>query len=186
MRESLKTTEFVYTKGIIEFVLHLNSTKKAIHPYVVYFKEAKDDVEVEIALQWNSSYSESIYTYFNNIHTIEGGTHLSGFRGALTRTLNSYAQNKNLLKDLNSLEGEDIREGLTVVISTKVLEPQFEGQTKTKLGNSEVRGVVEKLVNHHLLDWLDRHPSQAKVIVGKCVESARARIVAMKSSRLGS
>lgn len=179
-----KTSEFVYSKGIVEFVLHLNATKKAIHPYVMYFKEKKDDVEVEIALQWSGSYSESIYTYCNNIHTIEGGTHLSGFRGALTRTLNAYAQSKNLLKDLDHLEGEDVREGLTVVISTKIFDPQFEGQTKTKLGNSEVRGVVEKLVNQHLLDWLDRHPSQAKVIVGKCVESSRARIAARKARDL--
>lgn len=179
-----KKVDFLYTKGMEEFVLHLNSTKKALHPHVIHFKEMKDDVDVEIALQWNSSYSESIYTYCNNIRTLEGGTHLVGFRGALTRTLNSYAQNKNLLKNLESLDGEDVREGVTVVISTKVLEPQFEGQTKTKLGNSEVRGVVEKLVNHYLLDWLDRHPSQSKVIIGKCVESARARIAARKARDL--
>ena len=179
-----KDVTFSYKRGIIEFVLHLNAVKKAIHSDVIYFKEVKDNVEVEVAMQWSGSYSESIHAYCNNINTVEGGTHLVGFRGALTRTINSYAQSKNLLKDLESLEGDDVREGLTVVISTKVLEPQFEGQTKTKLGNSEVKGVVEKLVNKYLSDWLDRFPSEAKVIIGKCVESARARVAARKARDL--
>ena len=128
-----KKQEFKYTNGIQEFVSYMNQSKKAVHSDVVYFKAQKEKVEVEIALQWNDSYSESIFTYCNNINTIEGGTHLIGFRGALTRTTNTYAQQKNLLKDLKvSLEGEDIREGLAAVVSVKVPEPQFEGQTKNE------------------------------------------------------
>jgi DNA gyrase subunit B len=152
---------------------------------VIFFKGEKDTVEVEVAMQWNDSYSESIFSYCNNINTHEGGTHLIGFRGALTRTTNSYASDKNLLKDLKiALEGEDIREGLAAVISVKVREPQFEGQTKTKLGNTEVKGIVESLVNDKLADWLDRNPSVAKSIVGKCVEAARARDAARKARDL--
>jgi len=177
--------DFHYTQGIMEFVSHMNETKKAAHPEVIFFKGVKDDVEVEIAMQWNDSYSESIYSYCNNINTIEGGTHLIGFRTALTRTANSYAANKNLIKDLEAnLEGEDIREGLAAVISVKVREPQFEGQTKTKLGNNEVKGAVESLVNDKLSDWFDRNPNLAKTIVTKCVEAARARLAARKARDL--
>lgn len=177
--------EFQFSNGIMEFVSHMNETKKSTHPEVIFFKGSKDDVECEIAMQWNDSYSESIYTYCNNINTIEGGTHLIGFRGALTRTANTYAANKNLLKDLGgNLEGEDIREGLAAVISVKVREPQFEGQTKTKLGNNEVKGVVETLVNDKVADWFDRNPGHAKTIIGKCVEAARARIAARKARDL--
>lgn len=180
-----KKAEFQYSNGIAEFVAYMNQSKKAIHNDVVFFKAEKDNVEVEIAMQWNDSYSESIFSYCNNINTIEGGTHLIGFRGALTRTTNSYAQEKNLLKDLKvSLEGEDIREGLAAVVSVKVREPQFEGQTKTKLGNTEVKGIVESLVNDKLSDWLDRNPSVAKTIIGKCVEAARARDAARKARDL--
>ncbi len=180
-----KKAEFQYSNGIAEFVAYMNQSKKAIHSDVVFFKAEKDNVEVEIAMQWNDSYSESIFSYCNNINTIEGGTHLIGFRGALTRTTNSYAQEKNLLKDLKvSLEGEDIREGLAAVVSVKVREPQFEGQTKTKLGNTEVKGIVESLVNDKLSDWLDRNPSVAKTIIGKCVEAARARDAARKARDL--
>ncbi len=178
-------SEFQYSNGLMEFVSHMNATKKPTHPEVIYFKGAKDEVEVEVALQWNDSYTESIYTYCNNINTIEGGTHLIGFRTSLTRSVNAYASNKNLLKDLgNNLEGEDIREGLAAVISVKVHEPQFEGQTKTKLGNNEVKGIVEALVNDKLADWFDRNPSHAKTIVGKCVEAARARLAARKAKDL--
>src|SRR5207253_2813833 len=134
---------------------YLNQSKKALHSDVCFFRGEKDTVEVEVALQWNDSYSESIFSYCNNINTIEGGTHLIGFRGALTRTTNAYAAEKNLLKDV-SLEGEDIREGLAAVVSVKVREPQFEGQTKTKLGNTEVKGIVESMVNDKLADWFDR------------------------------
>ncbi len=180
-----KKQEFQYANGIAEFVAYMNQSKKAAHADVVYFKGEKETVEVEVALQWNDSYSESIFSYCNNINTIEGGTHLIGFRGALTRTTNSYSQEKNLLKDLKvSLEGEDIREGLAAVISVKVREPQFEGQTKTKLGNTEVKGIVESLVNEKLADWFDRNPSAAKIIIGKCVEAARAREAARKARDL--
>lgn len=180
-----KKVEFQYTNGIAEFVSYMNQSKKAAHNDVVYFRGEKDNVDVEIALQWNDSYTESIFSYCNNINTHEGGTHLIGFRGALTRTTNSYAQEKNLLKDLKvSLEGEDIREGLAAVVSVKVREPQFEGQTKTKLGNTEVKGIVESLVNDKLADWFDRNPGPAKSIVGKCVEAARARDAARKARDL--
>ncbi len=180
-----KKQDFQYQDGIAEFVKFLNQSKKAIHNDVVFFKGEKETVEVEVAMQWNDSYSESIFTYCNNINTIEGGTHLIGFRGALTRTTNSYGGEKNLFKDLKvSLEGEDIREGLAAVISVKVREPQFEGQTKTKLGNTEVKGIVESLVNEKLADWFDRNPSTAKTIVTKCVEAARAREAARKARDL--
>lgn len=177
--------DFQFASGIKEFVAHMNESKKTINNEVIFFSGSKDNVDVEVALQWNDSYSESIYTYCNNINTIEGGTHLVGFRGALTRSANAYAQNKNLLKNLKAnLEGEDIREGLAAVISVKVMEPQFEGQTKTKLGNSEVRGVVESLVNEKLSDWFDRNPGPIKAIINKCVESARARMAARKARDL--
>jgi DNA gyrase subunit B len=180
-----KKSEFQYSRGIAEFVGYLNESKKALHSDVIFFTGEKDSVEIEVALQWNDSYTESIYSYCNNINTIEGGTHLVGFRGALTRTTNSYATNKNLLKDLKvSLEGEDIREGLTAVVSVKVREPQFEGQTKTKLGNTEVKGIVESLTNDKLADWFDRNPSIAKNIISKCVEAARARDAARKARDL--
>ncbi len=180
-----KTQEFQFAQGLVEFIEYLNQSKKAVHEHVVAFKGSKDDVDVEIALQWNDSYSESIYSYCNNINTVEGGSHLVGFRGALTRTANSYAQEKGLLKDLKeNLEGEDIREGLAAVVSVKVREPQFEGQTKTKLGNNEVKGIVESLANEKLADWFDRHPGPAKTIIGKCVEAARARLAARKAREL--
>ncbi len=180
-----KKQDFQYTEGVAEFVSYMNQSKKPLHSEVIYFKGEKDSVEVEIAMQWNDSYSESIFTYCNNINTIEGGTHLMGFRSALTRTTNTYASAKNLLKDLkSSLEGEDIREGLAAVISVKVREPQFEGQTKTKLGNSEVKGIVESLINEKLADWFDRNPSPAKNIIQKCVDAASARDAARKAREL--
>jgi DNA gyrase subunit B len=177
-----KKEDFVYNKGIVEFVSHMNESKKTIHPDVIYFKAEKEGVEVEVAMQWNDSYTESIYTYCNNINTVEGGTHLVGFRTAVTRTGNAYATESKLLKELESnLEGEDIREGMCAVISVKVREPQFEGQTKTKLGNAEVKSAVETLVNDKLADWFDRNPPAAKLIIGKCVEAARARLAARKA-----
>jgi len=180
-----KKVDFQYANGVAEFVAFLNESKKAIHSDVIYFKGEKDQVEVEVAMQWNDSYSESIYCYANNINTHEGGTHLIGFRGALTRTTNAYAQQKNLLKDFKeSLEGDDIREGLAAIISVKVREPQFEGQTKTKLGNAEVKGIVESLVNDKLADWMDRNPTSGKTIVTKCLEAARARDAARKARDL--
>jgi len=180
-----KKQDFQYANGVAEFVQFMNQSKKALHNEVIYFRGEKEGVEVEISLQWNDSYSESIFTYCNNINTHEGGTHLMGFRSALTRTTNAYATEKNLLKDLKeNLEGEDIREGLAAVISVKVREPQFEGQTKTKLGNTEVKGIVESLVNEKLSDWMDRNPNIAKNIIMKCVESARARDAARKARDL--
>jgi len=180
-----KKADFQYANGVAEFVAYLNESKKPIHSDVIYFRGEKDQVDVEVALQWNDSYSESIYCYANNINTHEGGTHLVGFRGALTRTTNSYATEKGLLKDFKEgIEGEDIREGLAAIISVKVREPLFEGQTKTKLGNAEVKGVVESLVNEKLADWLDRNPGVAKTIVSKCVEAARARDAARKARDL--
>jgi DNA gyrase subunit B len=180
-----KKQDFQFANGLAEFVSYMNQSKKPSHNEVIFFKGERDQVDVEIAMQWNDSYSESIFTYCNNINTIEGGTHLMGFRGALTRTTNSYATQKNLVKDLKeSLEGEDIREGLAAVISVKVREPQFEGQTKTKLGNSEVKGIVESLVNEKLADWFDRNPTPAKAIIQKCVDAARARDAARKAREL--
>jgi len=180
-----KKDDFQFSEGISEFVTYLNSARKTFHD-VIYFSGSKDEVDVEIAMQWNDSYSESIHTYCNNINTIEGGTHLVGFRTALTRSANSYANSKKLLKDLKNtnLDGDDIREGLSAVISVKVREPQFEGQTKTKLGNNEVKGIVEALVNEKLSDWMDRNPGPSKTIIGKCVEAARARIAARKAREL--
>jgi DNA gyrase subunit B len=180
-----KKQDFQYSEGVAEFVKYMNQSKKSLHNEVIYFRGEKDEVDVEIAMQWNDSYSESVFTYCNNINTHEGGTHLVGFRAALTRTTNAYATEKNLLKDLKAnLEGEDIREGLAAVISVKVREPQFEGQTKTKLGNTEVKGIVEALINEKLADWMDRNPSIAKNIIMKCVESARAREAARKARDL--
>lgn len=180
-----KKQDFQYSQGIAEFVAFMNQSKKALHNDVIFFKGEKESVEVEISMQWNDSYSESIFTYCNNINTHEGGSHLMGFRAALTRTTNAYATEKNLLKDLKqNLEGDDIREGLAAVISVKVREPQFEGQTKTKLGNTEVKGIVESLVNEKLADWFDRNPSISKTIIGKCVDAARARDAARKARDL--
>lgn len=180
-----KKQDFQFARGVAEFVEFMNNAKKSLHNEVVYFKAEKDGVEAEIAMQWNDSYSESIFTYCNNINTHEGGTHLMGFRAALTRTTNQYATEKNLLKDLKeNLEGEDIREGLAAVISVKVREPQFEGQTKTKLGNTEVKGIVESVVNEKLADFFDRNPSVAKNVIMKCVDAARAREAARKAREL--
>jgi DNA gyrase subunit B len=180
-----KKQDFQFSLGVAEFVAYMNQSKKPAHAEVIYFKGEKDTVEVEVAAQWNDSYAESVFTYCNNINTHEGGTHLMGFRSALTRTTNAYAAEKNLLKDLKeNLEGEDIREGLAAVISVKVREPQFEGQTKTKLGNTEVKGIVESLVNEKLKDWFDRNPGVSKQIIQKCADAARAREAARKAREL--
>ena len=176
---------FLFSEGIKEFIQHINAKKKELHSEVICFSGVRESVEIDIAMQWNDSYSEQIQTYCNNINTCEGGTHLVGFRGALTRTTNSYAQEKNLLKDIKSnLEGEDIREGLAAIVSVKVPEPQFEGQTKTKLGNNEVKGLVESLVNEKLTNWFDRNPKTSKTIIRKSVDSAKARMAARKAREL--
>jgi DNA gyrase subunit B len=180
-----KKHEFFYKGGLLSFVEHLNRAKTAVHPKVVYFEGEKDGVGVEIAMQWNDGYSESVFSFANNINTIEGGTHLIGFKSALTRTINSYAVDSGQLKkDEENLQGEDVREGLTAVISVKVPEPQFEGQTKTKLGNSEVKGIIEALVNERLGSYLSEHPTDAKKIVSKGVEAARVREATRKAKDL--
>ena len=180
-----KKHEFFYKGGLLSFVEHLNRAKTAVHPKVVHFEGEKDGVEVEIAMQWNDGYTENVFAFANNINTIEGGTHLIGFRSALTRTINNYAINSGQLKkDDENLQGEDVREGLTAVISVKVPEPQFEGQTKTKLGNSEVKGIVEALLNEKFGSYLSEHPTDAKKIVVKGVEAARVREATRKAKDL--
>jgi DNA gyrase subunit B len=180
-----KQHEFFYRGGIEEFVKHLNRAKTPIHPKVVYLKGEKEGFEVEVALQWNEGYAETIFSFANNISTIEGGTHLIGFKSALTRTINYYAAANGLLKkEGETLQGEDVREGLTAVVSVKVQEPQFEGQTKTKLGNSEVKGFVEALVNEKLGEYLEEHPTDAKKIALKGLDAARVREATRKAKEL--
>lgn len=180
-----KNHEFFYEGGLRSFVEHLNRAKSAIHSKVVHCEGEKDGVGVEIAMQWNDSYAENVFSFANNINTIEGGTHLIGFRSALTRSINNYAiSSGQLKKDDENLQGDDVREGLTAVISVKVPEPQFEGQTKTKLGNSEVKGIVEALVNEKLGNYLSEHPADAKKIVAKGVEAARVREATRKAKEL--
>lgn len=184
-RESAKRHDFHYEGGIVSFVEHLGLAKTPLHSKVIYLKGEKEEVEVEVALQWNEGYSENIYSFANNISTVEGGTHLIGFKAALTRTVNSYATaNGFLKKDQEGLQGEDIREGLTAVISVKVPEPQFEGQTKTKLGNSDVKGFVEALVNEKLGSYFEEHPTEAKRIGQKSLEASRAREAARRAKEL--
>ncbi|MFI5394884.1 MAG: DNA topoisomerase (ATP-hydrolyzing) subunit B [Candidatus Binatia bacterium] len=180
-----KQHTFRYRGGIEEFVEHLSRAKTPIHPKVVYLQGQKENFEVEVALQWNEGYAENIYSFANNISTIEGGTHLIGFKAALTRTVNQYAAANGLLKkDSEALQGEDVREGLTAVVSVKVQEPQFEGQTKTKLGNSEVKGFVEALVNEKLGEYLEEHPTDAKKIALKGLDAARVREATRKAKEL--
>ena len=180
-----KAHKFHYEGGIVSFVTHLNKSKVAVNEKPIYMRGDKDGIEAEIALQWNDSYTETLYSFANNINTHEGGTHLSGFRSALTRTVNSYATKNNLAKDLKeSVSGEDIREGLTAVISVKIPHPQFEGQTKTKLGNTEVKGIVEAIINDRLGAHLEENPSVARRIVGKAIDAARARDAARKARDL--
>ena len=180
-----KKHEFFYEGGIVSFVEHLNRVKTAIHPKVIYLQGEKDGTDVEIALQWNDSYTETTYSFANNINTAEGGTHLIGFKAALTRTINNYATGSNLLKkDEDNLQGDDVREGLTGVISVKVPEPQFEGQTKTRLGNSDVKGIVEALINERLATYFAEHPGEAKKIVSKGIEAARVREATRKAKEL--
>ena len=180
-----KRHEFLYKGGIISFVEHLNRAKSPIHAHVIYLQGEKEGVDIEIAMQWNNGYTENTFAFANNINTIEGGTHLIGFKSALTRTINSYAVASGLLKkDDENLQGEDVREGLTAVISVKVPEPQFEGQTKTRLGNSEVKGIVEALINDRLASHLAEHPGDAKKIAMKGIESARVREATRKAKEL--
>jgi DNA gyrase subunit B len=183
-REGGKNQVFKYEGGIVSFVEHLNRSKTAINGDVVYLSGERNGVAMEIAMQWNDSYSEIVYSFANNINTIEGGTHLSGFRSALTRTINNYGGSNNLFKKDESLDGDDCREGLSAVISVKVPEPQFEGQTKTKLGNSEVKGSVEALMNESLATYFEEHPTEAKRIISKAMDAARVRLAARKAKDL--
>ncbi len=167
---------FQYAGGIVDFVKHLNETRDDLHRKSIYFESETDDGQVEVAMQWNTSYQESVYSFANNINTHEGGSHLSGFRSALTRTLNAYARGKGLLREKEeNLVGDDVREGLTAVISVKLRDPQFEGQTKTKLGNPGVEGLVKEAVNRMLGDFLEENPTDARRIISKAIEAARAR-----------
>jgi DNA gyrase subunit B len=176
---------FQYKGGIVDFVAHLNENKEALHRKTVYFDNETEDGQVEVAMQWNASYQESVFSFANNINTHEGGSHLSGFRSALTRTLNAYAREKGLLKEKDAnLSGEDVREGLTAVISVKLSDPQFEGQTKTKLGNPQVEGLVKETVNRKLGEFLEENPGEGRRILQKAVDAARAREAARKARDL--
>jgi DNA gyrase subunit B len=185
-REGQEKSDTFHAKGgLKEFVQHLNATRKALHNEVIYTETTRDDVGIEIAMQYNDQYNENVFSFVNNINTHEGGTHLTGFKSALTRVINAYAQKGNFLKKADfTLSGDDVREGLTAVLSVKVREPQFEGQTKTKLGNSEVESAVKTLVNEWLAAYLDEHPRTANIVVEKAVSAARAREAARKARDL--
>ena len=182
--EEKKEVTFCYKGGIADFVRHLNQTKTAIHKSVIEFGADGDGMAVEIAMQWNESYGESVYTFANTINTHEGGTHEEGFRAALTGVVNKYGADKKLLKADEKLSGEDIREGLAAIISVKLANPQFEGQTKTKLGNTDMKSFVQRVCNEWLIDWLERNPSEAKTIITKASQAARARIAAAQARKL--
>ena len=180
-----QSDKFKYDGGISEFVQHINRNKTPLHPNPIFLKAEKKDVEVEIAIQYTDGYTENIFTFANNINTHEGGTHLSGFKGALTRVLNDYGRKNNLFEGIDfSLSGEDCREGITSIISVKVRKPQFEGQTKTKLGNSEVRGIVESLTNEKLTEFFEETPIVARTVIEKTVTASRAREAARKAREL--
>jgi DNA gyrase subunit B len=184
-RKSPAQEETFFAKGgLLEFVKWLNRNKKALHPKPIAFTATKDEVEIDIALQYEEGYNENTFTFVNNINTHEGGTHLTGFKSALTRTINEIAKKGSLKKEDFTLSGEDIREGLTCVLHVKVKEPQFEGQTKTKLGNSEVEGIVKQVVNEHLGSFLEENPGVARAIIEKAVSAARAREAARKARDL--
>ncbi|NCB30420.1 MAG: DNA topoisomerase IV subunit B, partial [Clostridia bacterium] len=189
--EPAKQKSYCYEGGIVSFVQHLNKNKDVLHPDPIYFEAQKDDQEknetasVEVAMQYNSDYNESVFTFANNINTMEGGSHLVGFRAALTRVVNDYARKYKLLKESDAnLSGEDIREGLTAIVSVKLTEPQFEGQTKTKLGNAYIRQLVDSAVSDGLSTYLEEHPSEARQIVDKCLMANRAREAARKAREL--
>jgi DNA gyrase subunit B len=178
-RDEDKEVTYQYEGGIRDFVAHINEAKDPVHKTVFYLEREEKVGDVEVALQWNSGFQDSVFTFANNINTHEGGAHLSGFRSALSRTINAYARQKGLLKEKEeSLTGDDIREGLAAVISVKLQEPQFEGQTKTKLGNTEVKGLVESATNRYLAEFLEERPGEAKAIVNKALQAARARLAA--------
>ncbi|HEX6040546.1 ATP-binding protein, partial [Longimicrobium sp.] len=181
-----RADEYHYEGGLREFVEHLRGTRKPLHQDVIYIEAGRPEADIEIALQYDDGYNENTFTFVNNINTHEGGTHLTGFKAALTRSINDYARKTGLFKKggLDSLSGDDVREGLTAVVSVKVREPQFEGQTKTKLGNSEVKGAVETVVNQKLSEFLDETPGVGRAIIEKAVSAARAREAARKARDL--
>ena len=179
-----KTEVYKYDGGLAEFVGYLRGSRQPIHQNVIYFEASRPEAEIELAMQYDESFSENIHTFVNNIDTHEGGTHLTGLRSALTRTINDYARRNKIFKKDENLSGDDVREGLTCVLSVKVMEPQFEGQTKTKLGNSEVRGAVEAAVNEHLFAFLEENPRSARAVIEKSLQAARARMAARKARDL--
>ena len=184
-REGKKRSEtYHYEGGIKEYVKFLNKNKDPLHQDVIYFEIIKENCEVEVAMQYTDSYSELILGYANNINTTDGGTHIVGFKSALTRVFNDYGKKSKVLKDNDTLSGEDVREGLTAIVSVKLSEPQFEGQTKAKLGNSEIRGFVETSTNENLTAFLEENPAQAKIIIEKCIKAAKAREAARKARDL--
>jgi DNA gyrase subunit B len=180
-----RVEEFKYAGGIIDFVKYLNENKDTIHSKPIYFEAEGPEGSVEVSMQWNMSYSDSVLAFANNINTHEGGTHLEGFKNALTRTVNDYARRQGILKEKeDNLSGEDIREGLAAIISVKLRDPQFEGQTKTKLGNTEMRGLVQQIVTQGLSEYLEEHPKPARAIVSKSAQAAKARAAARKAREL--
>jgi DNA gyrase subunit B len=180
-----REARYQYAGGIADFVRHLNSSKEPVHGTVIEFGEEGDGIAAEIAMQWNASYTPSVYTFANTINTAEGGTHEEGFRTALTTVVNKYARDQKLLREKDdNLTGDDVREGLTAIVSVKLAEPQFEGQTKGKLGNTEAKSFVQKACNDHLRDWFDRNPGEAKEIINKASQAARARIAARQARDL--
>ena len=180
-REEDRSVTYQYDGGIRDFVEHINEAKDPVHKTIFYFEREEAGGDVEVALQWNSGFQDSVFTFANNINTHEGGAHLSGFRAALSRTINAYARQKGLLKEKEeNLTGDDIREGLAAVISVKLREPQFEGQTKTKLGNTEIKGLVESSTNRFLAEFLEERPGEAKAVINKALQAARARQAARK------
>jgi DNA gyrase subunit B len=183
--EGPRAEAFHYKGGLVDFVNHLNAKRDPLHAHIIDIADVVEDAELEVALQWTSSYTESVLTFANNINTHEGGTHEEGFRKALTKSINDFARSKNLLKEKDTnLTGEDVREGLTAVVSIRVKEPQFEGQTKTKLGNTEIRSYVEKALNRKLPEWLEKYSPEARRIVDKCINAAKAREAARKAREL--
>jgi DNA gyrase subunit B len=180
-----RVVQYQYAGGIADFVRYLNSTKEPVHASVIEFGEDGNGISAEIAMQWNASYSESVHTFANTINTAEGGTHEEGFRAALTSIVNRYAKEQKLLREKDdNLTGEDVREGLTAIVSVKLANPQFEGQTKTKLGNTEAKSFVQKVCNEHLRDWFDRNPGEAKDIITKVTQASRARLAARQARDL--
>ncbi|MGH3232349.1 MAG: DNA topoisomerase (ATP-hydrolyzing) subunit B [Streptosporangiaceae bacterium] len=180
-----REAKYQYAGGIADFVRYINASKEPVHATVIDFEEEAPGISVEIAMQWSAAYTESVHTFANTINTAEGGTHEEGFRAALTSIINRYARDQKLLREKDdNLTGDDVREGLTAIVSVKLAEPQFEGQTKTKLGNTEAKSFVQKAVNDHLRDWFDRNPGEAKDIINKASQAARARIAARQARDL--